>query len=297
MKKYVITISVMIGIILILFGSYYIYSSNNSQNTVNDLKGKVDEEIAYLDEKIISIMNHFHNITYANYKIVEKEIPSESQDEKSSSSSGQGGQSSESSEEGQQSSTSNTITNMNMNYSSILVNPSKKINWDEIKKETEKMYHSWTTILIDLNTLNVNKDNLLKYNATLDTITQALEKEDEKTSLKGFADLYSLIVLYAKEYSNDIKKVSLLDTKSNILYSYALAESDKWQDMKNNIKKAQSAYSNIMNSGLQNTSNTNGVNKVYILLNEIEKSTDTKNKSIFYINYKNLMQELAIMET
>lgn len=300
MKKYIITIIVIAGIILSLFGSYYIYSSNNSQDNIDTLKSKADEEITYLDTTIISMMNKFHNITYANYKIVEEDVSTESQSQQSnSSSSGQGGQSSGNSggDQSNSQSASNTITNMmNMDYSSILVNPNKKIEWNEIKKETEKMYNTWTTVLIDLNALNVNKDNLLKYNATLDTVTQSLEKEDSKASLIGLADLYSLLASYLKEYSSDNQKNNLMNTKSSVLYAYALAEDDKWDDMKNSIKKAQSAYNNVLNSGIQTQNNMSNINKAYILLNELEKSTDTKDKNIFYINYKNLMQELEIIE-
>lgn len=299
MKKYIITIIVIAGIILSLFGSYYIYSSNNSQDNIDTLKSKADEEITYLDTTIISMMNKFHNITYANYKIVEEDVSTESQSQQSnSSSSGQEGQSSGNSggDQSNSQSASNTITNMNMDYSSILVNPNKKIEWNEIKKETEKMYNTWTTVLIDLNALNVNKDNLLKYNATLDTVTQSLEKEDSKASLIGLADLYSLLASYLKEYSSDNQKNNLMNTKSSVLYAYALAEDDKWDDMKNSIKKAQSAYNNVLNSGIQTQNNMSNINKAYILLNELEKSTDTKDKNIFYINYKNLMQELEIIE-
>ncbi len=299
MKKYVITIIVVAGIILLLFGSYYIYSSNNSQDTIDNLKLKVDEEIDYLDTTIISMMNQFHNINYANYKIVEKEVPAESQDEQSSSSGGQeggsgGGDSGGSSTQSQ--SSSNTITNMTMNYSSILVNPNKKVDWNEIKKETEKMYHTWTTVLIDLNSLNINQDNLLKYTTVLDNITKSVQKEDTKTTLRYLADLYSLLVSYTKEYSNDNQRIIILDTKSNILYAYSMAEEDKWKEMQSYIKKAQNVYHNMMNNTLQNNGNTTSINKAYVLLNEIYKSTETKDKSIFYINYKNLMQELEIIE-
>lgn len=190
----------------------------------------------------------------------------------------------------------NTITNMNMNYSSILVNPSKKIDWDDIKKETEKMYQTWNTVLIDLNSLNINQDNLLKYSTVLDNLTKAVQKEDKKNTLYRLADLYGLLVTYSKEYSNDNEQIVLLDVRSNILYAYALIEDGKWQEMQDYIKKAQNVYNNMMNSALQNNENITNINKAYVLLNEIYKSTDTEDKNIFYINYKNLMQELEIIE-
>lgn len=190
----------------------------------------------------------------------------------------------------------NPITNMTMKYSSILVNPNKKIDWDTIKKETEKMYHTWNTVLIDLNSLSINQDNLLKYTTILDNLTKAVQKEDKKQTLYRLAELYNLLVIYTKEYSNDNKHITLIDTRANILFAYTLIEDDKWKDMQNYIKKAQNIYNNMMNNTLQNNGNSTNINKAYVLLNEIYKSTDTKDKNIFYINYKNLMRELDIIE-
>ena len=302
MKKYIITIAVILGVMLIMFGSYYIYSNTSSQEDVNTLKSKVDEEIKYLDSVIVSIMNKFNNITYANYKIVEEKVTSQNQNQKNSSvksiesQEGQSGGNNKDNSQGN--SIENTITNISMDYSSILVNSdNKKIEWNYIKKEIEKMYSTWTTVLIDLNALNVNNTNLLKYNSTLDDITQALENEDKKTSMIKLADLYSLLVSYIKEYSSNNKLIQLLDTKSNILYAYSLAEyEDKWSEMKNYTDKAQNVYNNIINNELKNNDSTNNINKAYVLLNEISKSTSKKDKKIFYINYKNLMKELEIIQ-
>lgn len=304
MKKYIIVIVVIAIIILILFGSYYIYSSNHSQNDIDNLKSKADEEISYLSTTIISMLNKLNNITYTHYEIVEENISQEQSNtqggslssdnqnqEKGNNSEGQQGDKGTTQGQGQ----SNSITNMSMKESSILVNSNKKIDWDNIKKETEKMYQTWTTVLIDLNTLNTNKDNLKRYSTTLDSVTKAVQKEDKKATATELANLYSLLASYTKDYSNDTKKINLLNTKSNILFSYALAEDDKWQDMKSSIKKAQNAYNNILNGGIQNNGNISSINKAYILLNEIEKSTDTKDKNIYYINYKNLMKELEVL--
>lgn len=293
MKKYVITIIVVVVVFLLLFGSYYIYSNTSFQNNTDNLKAKADKEIEYLNSTIISIMNKFNNINYANYKIVEKDVTSKSQNQSNSSTQG-GGQSQESGTEKSQNS-SETITNIDIDYSSVLVNPNKKIDWDYIKKEVEMLYSTWTTVLIDLNSLNVNKDNILKFSTTLNDITQALEKKDKKLSLTKLSDLYGLLVSYMNDYNADKKMTYIFDTKANILHSYALAEyDDKWPEMKDYIKRAQNAYGNIMNSEFQNANNSNTINKGYILLNEIDKSVDKKDKNIFYINYKNLMQELEV---
>lgn len=295
MKKYVITIVIIVAIIILFLGTMYIYSSNN-QNNEEDLSTKADKEIIYLSSTIINLLNDFNNITYVNYKIVEEEVPMKDENSQSSSSSSEQQKSSSGGGgEEQSNNESSTTTNINLKDSSILVNDDKKVNWDKIKKETENMYNTWTTILIDLNSLNVNRDNLLKYTSTLNEITETLEKKDKATAMIKFADLYNLVIGYLRDYSNNNKLIHVCETKANILYAYALAEQDnRWNDMKNYIKQAQGSYINIINNQTQNGNNS--INKAYILLNEIESSIDKNNKSIFYINYKNLMQELDIVQ-
>lgn len=295
MKKYVIGIAISIMIILFLiFGGYYIYSSNHSQDSVELLKAKVDVEIDYLSSTIVEMMNRLNHISYENYKIVEEVVPSENETTQSSSEGESEGSSQEKSDSKSQGG-SNTVTNMNMNYSSILVNSSKKIDWVTIKKEIEKMYKTWNTVLIDLNGLSVNQDDILKYSTVLNRVTKAVQKEDKKATLYNLADLYDLLVIYTKGYSHNNQQIILMDVRSNILYAYALAEDSKWQEIQNYIKKAQSVFNNMMNTTLQNDKNITNINKTYVLLNEIYKSTDSKDKDIFYIYYKNLMQELDVM--
>ena len=50
-----------------------------------------------------------------------------------------------------------------------------------------------------------------------------------------------------------------------------------------------------MNGAMPSNVNPININKSYILLNELFKSVDLKNKDSFYINYKNLMDELDII--
>ena len=276
MKKYAIMIIIFVGIILFSFSFYYIYSNNNnSKNDINTLKSKVNQEIIYLNTSIISTMNKLNNISYIDYEIIEYEASSEGSQESQGSESSQqgeggssGGQQEQQSSEG---SSSSKVTNMKTEYNGILTSDTK-VDWKYMKREVELMYDTWTSILIDLSSLNINKDNLLKYNATLNNITKAVEKEDKKESLRYFADLYSLLVSYLREYSDDGKMINLYETKDNILHAYALVEyDDKWNEMSKYMGSAQNAYSNIINSGLQNSNNTNNINKAYILINELEK--------------------------
>jgi len=274
---------------------FLIYNNVSANPTQQDLYEKVNQEINYLDTTIVSLINKFHNISYENYKTKETEVSSKGQNTTGGSSEGgsNGGNSTSSglSDKGGEQSENNAIKNTNIVSSSILTNDENKIDWDSIMQEVELIYTSWPSILIDLSTLNVGRDNLLNFTSLLDEIVVALEDKDSKRSLLKLSDLYRLLGLYVKDYSKDNTMINTFSVKAHIVHAYALAEDNRWDDMKQSISSAKSDYENILNTAIS-SSNTNSINKGYILLNEMEKNLNEDNKNIFYINYKNLMREL-----
>ena len=279
MKKYIITIIVLIIIIFLSIGVYFVYSNakTNDSNSEEKLKEKCTSELKFLSTQTIEIMNELNNISYSNFEIINKEVPT-------SENAGQNTVSTE-----------NSIDSSIVEYSNILSKKGDKIDWDKIGKIVENVYGSWTNIMIDLTTINVNKDNLLKYNTLLDEIIKNIQDKDKGATLTNTADLYNLLYLYIKDFSNDARQVSIFYVKSNILYAYAIVEQENWDKMKDYVSVAKQELSNVLNNQIENISNIDVINKAYILINELEEDVNTKNKSIFFINYKNLMQELEVL--
>lgn len=275
MKKYVVSIIILFIIIVLAIGGFFIYSNimNNKSSDAQTLNEKGLAEIDYLNTNIITMMNGLNNISYTDYRVVSEEIKVSSAEN--------------SSENGK-----NTINSSNLENNNILSSDNTDINWNNLKSEVENMYDSWTTILIDLTTLNVNKDNLLKYNSTLDSIVTDFDNEDKSASLLHLADLYNLLTQYIKDFAPDSNKVSVYNVKSNILYAYAYVETDDWDNVKKYIGSAKEEFSNVLNNQVNNMSNIDEINKAYILINELEEDSNNQNKKVFYVNYRNLMQEL-----
>ena len=276
MKKYVITIVLLFIIILISIGGYFIYSNakTNESNNMDTLKEKANSEIKFLSANIISMMNELNNISYSKFEIVKEKIEVSNTDQENNI------------EEDSTINSSNVVTN------NILSADKNKIDWNNLKSEIENMYSAWPTIIMDLTTLNVNKDNLLKYNSILDQITKDFENEDKESSLIHLADLHNLLGLYIKEFESDNKEVSVLNVKTNILYSYSFVSMEAWDKVIEYMAKAKKEFSNIINNQINNVNDIDVINKSYILINELEKNSNNKDKNIFYINYINLMQEL-----
>lgn len=280
MKKYIITIIILFAIIVLSISGYFIYSNakTNESNSVDTLKSKGVSEIEYLSLEVISMMNQINNISYSNFKIINEEIPNSNASQENSLD------------------TENTINSSKMESNSILTNKNTKTDWNLLKSKIENMYSTWSTVMMDLSTLNVNKDNLTKYNDILDEITKSFEKEDKKTSLIYLADLHNLLSLYIKDFIGDSQKISLFNVKSYILYAYSYCEQNNWNKVTECISKAKQEFSNILNNQINNINDIDVINKAYILINELEKNGKNKDKNIFYINYSNLMQEIENIE-
>ncbi len=300
MKKYIITIITLFLIIVIAIVGYFVYGNikESKANSSDMLTEKVISEIEYLGNNIIYVMNELNNISYTNYKIVSEEIEDSSSDENSSSSgsnSGQGGSESsggQSSSEQGDSDKKSSITTTNMSNANSILNDDStdKINWNNVNMKVQDMYSAWTTIMIDLSSLNVNKDDLLKFNSTLDKISSSLEQKDKENALLNCSDLYSLLSKYVKDFSEENSKI--YNVRSNILYSYSEIERENWEEAVNYIKKADENFASILNNQINNIDKIDIINKAYVLLNELQEDCNSKDRKVFLINYSNLMQEL-----
>ena len=272
MKKYIITILTLFFIIILSITGYFVYGSikENKANDISTLKAKCESEINYIGNNIILIMNEVNNISNTNTQIVSEEIEKNSNSEENSK-----------------------ITMSNAISTSILErNDTDKVNWNSIEIKVQDLYSVWTSILIDLSTLNVNKENLLEFNDILDRISRSVEDKNKLETLTNSADLYNLLTKYALDFYNDNNKTSLLNTKSCILYSYAEMEGEDWSEAKNYISKAKNEFANVLNNQVNNINRIDIINKAYILINELEEDSNNMERKIFLINYSNLIQEL-----
>lgn len=214
-----------------------------------------------------------------------------------SSTGGNGGSSAggESSGGGQNSSNSKqseVTEKYEMEPSSILTNKQTEIDWDYIKYNTELLYSNWSTMVIDLHSLNVDNNDILSAGDMLDNLIIATKNEDKVKALQILSDLYSYIPNYTKQCENNSQKTDLAYTKYFLIDTYTLVEENKWDEMQKQMENAKTHFSNIVNSVNEDKANVNKINKVYVLLNELDNCLNYKDKELFYIKYKALMENI-----
>lgn len=271
------------------------------------LKEKIASEIKYLDTQLINMLNQANGLSFENYIVEAQEVKKE--DEKSSTKesdlstkqgndSKQGGSSEESQQEGEDSQNSDENQNKNIQYKMVgneILLQSKNTDWQILKANIEKLYSTWSTVVLDLYKINVNAQSILGFNTDLDIATQAIKNENKIESLKAIAKLYSYIPTYSTELAKEDQINNIYNTKMNILNACVQIEQGNFGEVKNQLASAEQSFMPIINNMNSNENNEVNINKSYILIKDLQNSSNNADKDVFYIKYKNLIEQLNIL--
>lgn len=297
MKK-ISLIIVLIMLILFLCGCM------NINKNKTDLNQKVNTEISYMDNELISIANSINNISYSNYKINVQEVQNKSS-ESSSNSNKEKSSSGEESQQGEEEEKSNDqseekIEQFSLNPNTIIGNKTE-INWKELKRKIELFYSSWMIISKDLKQTGVDDSTINGFGKELDSLAIAIKNEDKNKTLESVIVLYKYLPEFIKLNKNDDnnnknnKNVEILETKYNLLICYKNVNLDEWEQLPKSITDLRMSFSNIYNKRTEFKGQEINIDSILMLINEINNIPELKEKEIFYIKYKNMLQELNII--
>ncbi len=121
-----------------------------------------------------------------------------------------------------------------------------------------------------------------------------MQEENKADTLIVLSNMYNYIPTFLSQVTDNQKFISLLQTKAFIMQSYALVEQDKCDEMLSIIQKAIDTFLLVINQADNTNANVNTLNKIYIYLNEIKKTIQEKNKELYFVKYKNLVESITI---
>ena len=278
-----------IAVIILLTGC-----SDNTNNSNEDNREKVIQELDYLDTQIVGILNKLNNISLQNYSLTLKEESTEksSDSEQSKTSEEESKESNSQAQTGSSNENTSSITTTQMEAKSTLEEDESDIDWKTIKSEVEIINDTWGVILIDLTNFNVNNDDILGFSSALDDSILSIKDENKTDSLINVSKLYSYIPKYesALAVSNSIQNIK--QVKSYLINAYSLVEQDKWDEIQINISDAENTFKNIVNDVEYIRDKEYKVNRTYVLIKELQNSLQYKDKKLFYVKYKNLMESI-----
>lgn len=308
-KKYFIFFISSIIFLAVIITSIVIFAGSGNDNT----KNKINEELSFLDTKLLGMINSLNNIPFSNSVLLEQNSikgqasssggqSSQGKEGSESSQSSGGEESASGSDEGSKggssggssgnsggSSKNEDYTKYNVKTQNILTNDNIEIDWNYIKNTVQVIYTSWPSIMIDLHSTNVKNEDILSFSNTLDVLIVNVQNEDKKQVLNSLAILYSFIPIYKEQYSEDNDEINISYTKAHIINSYVLLEEDKWDEIQAQITKASEYFGLIINS-INEKRNQSSISKTYVLINEMNNVIKLKDKKLFYMKYKNLME-------
>lgn len=298
---YIIIVTIMVAII----ASIIMIVRSSLNGNIQKLSNKIDDELEYLDKTTLAMINQLNNLKTTDEIQIKRtsvgetsqNIMGNSNQEDLSSESGKQEESTSSSSKSTEDSKSNNenqnIEKYYIEYNSVLLRDTNTVDWNDLENQAENLYDSWVTITLDLNTMNVSSDDILSYNTNLDNLMISIKDKNKVNSAICLANLYSLVPKYMSETSEDQPKIQIGYIKSDILSAYSLLDTEKWNDITNLLGSAESKLTEFMNGGYNLSSMRQAkVNKAYVLLKELIKSSNEKNKDLFYLKYISLIQEL-----
>ena len=293
MKKFKV-FGYIILILIIGILSYSIYSLAK-EDPKEDNENKILSEIRYVEAEFTDLFNTMNNIETRNYGIEVDELSKETSkkmEEVSSDGGGQNGSSSQSSESTSQSSSQDS-EKYDLKLNGVLTKK-EDINWDIVKSEVESLYTSIPTITMDLYQLEINKEDILNFNKEIDNLVKVINDEEKEATLQTLSVIYDYIPKFIEPLNNkDIIYKKVIETKSNIFKGYSKLDSNNWSEILVDIQNATNTFSELLsNENIIKTNNMYSVNKVYVMLNELQNAVNIEDVSVFLIKYKNLIEEI-----
>ncbi len=308
-KKYLIIAGIAIVVIIIaIVGMRKIMNNNTKESSINK---KINNELDYLGTTTLSMINSLNNLNLEDVVKVRQTSTNSgdnSQNNANSSSGDEGKNNSKTSDSQQQEdSSSNSKTDetsstgtdtkntksFSLDDNSILLRDNTNVDWSALESEAENLFTAWSTIILDLNSLSISNEDILAYNSNLDSLLKALKDNDKANSAISLANLYSLNSKYINESSKNDESKKLAYIKSNDISAYSKVTPEKRDRVNQLIQQPEKGLLDVINtSGNTEERKQTKINKSYVMLKELIKTSNEKNAEIFYLKYINLIKEL-----
>lgn len=302
MKRYTkfAYLAIILIVLVLGFFTYKVFSKNGEDE---DIKSKSLAEVKYLENKFLNLFNQMNNISFENYKISSSEVKKEETENKSSDSSqnsqGSGGNTggvsknkSNNSNESKDTEDSENNKKFNLEETGILTK-NTDINWNQAKSDVEKIYTSLYPMTLDLYKTEINQNDIVNFNKEYDNLTKAIRDENKNETLIKLSKLYDYLPKFIDNLAKEEKDKIILRTKNEIFKAYSILEQEEWTAISGNINNAVQEFTKLVtNISNQEKVNQYNINKSYVMINELQNAVLLRDKDIFLIKYKNLVEEL-----
>ena len=286
--KIIIPLIVIIVFFLIIFKSYA-----KDENKL--LISKVEEELNFISNKLIIFSNKLNNISFRNYSVVGFSLNNQDFDEKKDSNENNSQDSSKDS--GEVKNDNKNLLKYELIKESILNDNKNTIDWNYLKNDFESIYLMWTSLILDLTSLNVDNNDILKCSDILNDLLISIKEEDKVIVLRNISRLYFFIPKFKEQIlENDDKIIVNIEyIKYYLINSCSYLEENNFDEINKSLINALEYMQKVLNDINNQEKEENSSNKYlhsYILLNELINSNTFKDNKVFLLKYKLFMESL-----
>lgn len=306
MNKRIYACVVILSLILILSGC------GNKKSEQELLKDKLNTEISYIDSELVSIANALNNINYSKYKLIEEEVENVTNVSSNSSKSNEGTKGQDENkitQEEQESSEENTNNQSNGNHeenqeekndiftmtSTNLLEESVQTDWSEFYSKVESLYTVFTVVSLDLKEIGILENDINDFNNSLDALSLAVKSNNSINIMNSVVELYSYLPDFMKKYEGNNKDQKIINSKYYLLVCYRDVNEENWTNFENSFQDLKMSFSNVNNSREEYIGKEVNINNANAIIRGMQDTINLKDKSIFFIKYKNLIQEFNIL--
>lgn len=300
--KTVAFVCLSIIIVVIIIFMYQTISKENGK----DAKEKTLAEVEFIEVKLVGLLNKMNNIEVRNYNVSvteitqKKSLENESNTANETSKSADKGNNDKANEKGDTSSEQKTNDKESENQQNEkfqlkatgVLTRNEDIDWEQVKNDVEMLYSSIPTITLDLYQMQVTQEDILNFNKEIDILTLAIQKNSKEETLKSLSTIYEYIPKFMEKTTNDNLIKTITKTKSDLFKSYSQLDRKNWQEISEMIKKAVDNFSQLLTDTKIDSNKQYTINKVYVMLNELQNAVKVQDINVFLIKYKNILEEM-----
>lgn len=186
------------------------------------------------------------------------------------------------------------LDNKMIDISNLLGNSTNNIfvNWEELQMNIQTIYRYWNSAILDLNTLEIDKNSLTDFGKILDNLSILIKNKDKQGSLENLVKLYEKLLFYSENSNYNSDYTNVLYSKYYLLTAYSIASKGNWTLIHENILEADNYLSKVVNSMQNNQYSQYNVNQAYIAVKEMQNLINVKDLDLFYFKYNTAMEKL-----
>ncbi len=296
MKKYT-KFAYIILIVIVLASVFFVFKIVKKDNSNENIEEKILSEIKHLESEFQDLFNQLDNISFEKYKISSSEIKQEEKESSNESkdSDGTEGESSDESNSSKGDSEESEAKQYKIEENGILTKDSE-IDWNQIKNNVERIYVSLYPMTVDLYQIYTNQQDIVDFNKEYDNLIKIVKDEDKQVTLNELSILYDYLPKFVEACTDKEKEKVIIKTKSYIFKAYSVLEEEKWENVSENVNSAIQEFSKIVtNESDRESRNQYTLNKAYVMIKELQNAINLRDKEVFLIKYKNLLEELQNM--